>query len=1119
MQNKSNKECGPDSQTGWERRHTARVVASLVALTCAVTPAVAMAEPASDAQAAQAQSAEATGTAELAVASDAVETKVSLTTRQFRFADDAGYEADELTWTSDNAAVATVNEEGLVTAVAPGTATVTATHDGTVVSTTTVSVAKPDYASAYDTMQDRWLRRIVGTTPSEGAIDTSDSALVAYAQAQIADAASNWKALDELRDANGKATCWPKIESDSPSANYTSQLKKLRPLVIAFGMNLEGNDLYQSRELYDDIMSVLSYFVSPDGMNYGTEDWRDYRTDTVVSNWWDWQIGCPGRLADMLIVMSDYCDFSQIEPVVDAVGTYCQEPEKQLNAASGWVTSTGSNRTDIANAMMGMAIVSHTSEGLTLVDEQVPNVLAEVTTGDGIYADGSVVQHTAQAYTGSYGNELIKGVAKITAILADTDWAFNDPGIYNLYNAVVEGYIPLMHGSEMMSMVCGRAAARVQDSAPYSAERYWGNETIANLLNIAQSAPEPYKGEMLGALKGWLLDAGDDYFDHARDFDAMLLAKALVEDDSVVPVTYTGMSVFGSMDRVVQQTESYAAGLSMFSSRIYNYECMNNENKHGWHQGDGMLYVYDGGAGADDIGFWPTVDPYRLPGTTVDTRELEDGVATATLSSKDWVGGVTDGTNGAAGMDYDASCLDQGMDLTAKKSYFFLDGRIVELGAGITGTTDASIETTVDNRIIDGTSTGVSVNGTSWNGRSEAQLSEGDYVTLAADGSSDGMGYYFLEDTDASIAKETRSGSYAEINDSFPYAEKFTRSYFKLGIDHGQKAENDTYAFMLVPGATNDSMAAYAADPTVEVISNTSDVQAVSDSSTGTVAGNVWAEDGATFGGITVDSAASVYTTSSAGVMTVCVSDPTQKGDSVTVRIDGSMGLLSSDGDVTVNEDGSYTVKTAGSAGATHTFKIAVSQSTCDGGEQCPSKDLSDVEVGSWYHDAVDWAVETGLMGGYGDGSHTFGPANPLTRAELAKILYNQAGSPDVDASLVAKYPDCSADEWYAKAVAWATSEGYFGGYENGTFGPSDKITREQAATVLWRVAESPEAEADLSGFPDGGGVSDFASTAMRWAVSEGILRGQDATGALDPVGTFSRAQAAAVFMRIDEAR
>lgn len=862
-----------------------------------------------------------------AVTTSVVEQSISLTTRQFRFADNGDLDVTSLTWESSDEDVATVNEEGLVIAVAPGEAIVTATDaSGVTVSTTTVSVAESAYSEDYDLMQDRWLRRIVGAAPSDGALDMSDEELVSYAQAQIVDAESNWAALDELRDEDGNATCWPKIESDSPSANYTSQLRKLRPLVIAFGMNLEGNEFYQSRALYEDIMSVLDYFVSPDGMNYGTEDWQSYCTDTVVSNWWDWQIGCPGRLADMLIVMSDYCDYAQIEPVVDAMGTYCQEPEKQLNAASGWVTSTGSNRTDIANAMMGMAIVSHTPDNLVLVDEQVPTVLAEVTSGDGIYADGSIVQHTAQAYTGSYGNELIKGVAKITAILADTEWEFDDPAIYNLYNAVLTGYIPLMHGSEMMSMVCGRAAARVQDTSPYSVEKYWGNETIANLLNIAQSAPESYKEQFLSAIKGWLLDAGSFYYENARDFDALLLARSLMADDSITASTFTGMSVFGSMDRVVQQTGSYAAGLSMYSSRIYNYECMNNENKHGWHTGDGMLYIYNDDEGAYDIGFWPTVDPYRLPGTTVDTRELEDGAATASLSEQDWVGGVTDGINGAAGMAYDASNLGLDMDLTAKKSNFFLDGKIVELGAGITGTTDATIETTVENRIMTNGDASIMVNGEAWSGEKNVELADGDYVTMAGPTDSTGMGYYFIEGAPVEMSKETRTGTYAEINDSFPYDEEFTRSYFKLGINHGGAVDDETYAFIVMPGDTSSTIDAYAQNPSIKVLANDENVQAVYDESAGIIAANVWSEDGATVAGITVNGPASIYAVEHDGTLDVYVSDPTHLSTELTVRVDGVEGTESLGDTVTDNLDGAYTVSVAGTAGATQSFSVRVSQ-------------------------------------------------------------------------------------------------------------------------------------------------------------------------------------------------
>ena len=93
-------------------------------------------------------------------------------------------------------------------------------------------------------------------------------------------------------------------------------------------------------------------------------------------------------------------------------------------------------------------------------------------------------------------------------------------------------------------------------------------------------------------------------------------------DATIKPAIYKGMKVYESMDRVVQVNENYTAGLSMYSSRIYNYEFGNTENKHGWHTGSGVLYIYNDDLKQYGEGYWPTVDPYRLPGTTVDTKEL-----------------------------------------------------------------------------------------------------------------------------------------------------------------------------------------------------------------------------------------------------------------------------------------------------------------------------------------------------------------------------------------------------------------------------------------------------------------------------------------------------------------
>ena len=219
---------------------------------------------------------------------------------------------------------------------------------------------------------------------------------------------------------------------------------------------------------------------------------------------------------------------------------------------------------------------------------------------------------------------------------------------------------------------------------------------------------------------------------------------------------------------------------------------------------------------------------------------------------------------------------------------------------------------------------------------------------------------------------------------------------------------------------------------------------------------------------------------------------------------DDAEGLLSFGSFGVVGEDG--TVRLA----LTRASQLAIAIDVR--GHELP---FSDTGEGKWYSEPVRWAWLSGAMTGYGDGSGLFGPADPLSRAQLAVVLWRLAGEPAGEAALPA---DCGTGEFYSEAVSWAVGEGVMTGYESGLFGPADALTREQAATVLWRAAGSPEAECDLSAYPDAGGVSEFAASAVRWAVSEGVLRGREPEpGALvlDPQGTCSRAELAALMMRL----
>lgn len=253
-----------------------------------------------------------------------------------------------------------------------------------------------------------------------------------------------------------------------------------------------------------------------------------------------------------------------------------------------------------------------------------------------------------------------------------------------------------------------------------------------------------------------------------------------------------------------------------------------------------------------------------------------------------------------------------------------------------------------------------------------------------------------------------------------------------------------------------------------------------------------------------------------------------KKGEKVTVTLAPEEGKVVGSVKV-VDAEGNEVELTKGQNDNEYVFEMPASAVTvtatfvCDGGQSCPSHRFADVDQTAWYHLAVDWAVETGAMRGYA-GSDDFGPDDTLTRAQMAAVLYNMASSPEVEAGELR--PDCLAGSWYVSPVTWALEKGVFHGYDDGTgnFGPNDSLTREQAACVLMNAAEvageDVSQRADLSAYPDADDVSDYAREALEWAVERGLISGvetEDGGRVLDPQGTCTRAQLAALLMNASE--
>ena len=173
---------------------------------------------------------------------------------------------------------------------------------------------------------------------------------------------------------------------------------------------------------------------------------------------------------------------------------------------------------------------------------------------------------------------------------------------------------------------------------------------------------------------------------------------------------------------------------------------------------------------------------------------------------------------------------------------------------------------------------------------------------------------------------------------------------------------------------------------------------------------------------------------------------------------------------------------------------------------------FTDVSTSDWFYDDVAFVYKNGLFSG--TDSRSFSPNASMTRAMLVTVLYRLEGEPTVTGR--SSFTDVRSGAYYEKAVIWAAANGIVTGTDSTSFSPGAKVTREQLAAILYRYAQyrklDTDASAKLNSFTDADSVSAYASEALGWAVSEGLING--ASGKLMPKGDATRAQVAAILHR-----
>lgn len=699
------------------------------------------------------------------------------------------------------------------------------------------------------------------------------------------------------------------IPYEDDAVEFRVSFKKVLSMCKAYAA--EGGALYQNQDMLKDITNILDFLCG-----------SCYTAKSQTDNWWTWEIGIPKDLIPALILIYDGLTEEQVMAYTETLYFFQPDPfhEGVINTASthgqGYREAQGANIIDCSTTAVGLGALREDNElvylgmlasSQTFVIQNVEDSAQIAANGynSGFYPDGSYLDHIKVPYLGAYGIEFMKGGAKIPSLLAGTPWKYPEQVQDNLESYIVEGFGNGMYKGMMLDCLKGRSVSR-----PASSNQAAGREAMMIILQIVDSFSQEAKETTLSALKAWL-EEDEGFIDSLVGAENMAIkkkAKEILEDTSIQSNVAPIHKSYPLMDRAVHRTEDYLFALSMYSERIQNTEIMNDENRFGWHQNNGMTYIYDEDKQYTE-NYWNTVNPLRLPGTTVVPVNIGTGKPDGSgfaqggdfCSKESWVGGTSIGNYGVSGMSFSGETqgiagdapVSYAPDLKGKKSWFMFDDEIVCLGAGITNKNmELPVETTIENKKLrkDG-SNQLLVNGE----KTELPVKEAnvkELVERTADVSgtsfeqvnwahlegnqSVGTGYYFPEEnTEIQVRRGQTTGSWKDVG---TFEGESTENYLEMWVDHGQNPENASYSYVLLPETSAEETENYAQAPKVTILENSSEVQAVRHETLKITGINFWQEQGGSIDGITSDKAASVMLQETEqGTVKVSVSDPTMK--------------------------------------------------------------------------------------------------------------------------------------------------------------------------------------------------------------------------------------------------
>lgn len=713
----------------------------------------------------------------------------------------------DYTYKVENPDVASV-KNGILEPLKEGTTNVIVSKDGKEVKKIPLKILA-SVKDAYTARLDDWNGIIAGNQY----YDSKNEQMAKLNQELEGKVADSLSSISSQAD---RTYLWEKFSNYKMSANLTATYRKLEEM--AKQVTNPSSRYYQDETVVRTVRDSMEWMHKH---VYNSEK-------SIVGNWWDYEIGTPRAINNTLSLMKEYFSDEEIKKYTDVIEKFVPDPEHFRKTTDNPFKALGGNLVDMGRVKVIAGLLRKDDQEISSTIRSIEQVFKLVDQGEGFYQDGSYIDHTNVAYTGAYGNVLIDGLSQLLPVIQKTKNPIDKDKMQTMYHWIDKSFAPLLVNGELMDMSRGRSISRANSEGHVAAV-----EVLRGIHRIADMSEGETKQRLQSLVKTIVQsDSYYDVFKNLKTYKDISLMQSLLSDAGVASVPRTSyLSAFNKMDKTAMYNaeKGFGFGLSLFSSRTLNYEHMNKENKRGWYTSDGMFYLYNGDLSHYSDGYWPTVNPYKMPPGTTETDAKRADSDTGKVLPSAFVGtSKLDDANATATMDF----TNWNQTLTAHKSWFMLKDKIAFLGSNIQNTSTDTAATTIDQRKLESSNPyKVYVND------KEASLTEQekDYpetqsVFLESSDSKKNIGYFFFKKSSISMSKALQKGAWKDINEG--QSDKEVENEF-LTISQAHKQNGDSYGYMLIPNVDRATFNQMIKELESSLIDNNETLQSVYDAKQG----------------------------------------------------------------------------------------------------------------------------------------------------------------------------------------------------------------------------------------------------------------------------------------------